>query len=170
MSPTPAEAPHCTVHVTTADDWQRIKALRLDALAADPDAFGSTLAREADQPESFWRDRHGTATATLIAVLDGADVGITVVASSWDDPRAGAIFGVWVRPSARGHGAGDALMAQAIESARAAGFERVVLEVGDHNAPAIALYARMGFEPTGRVSTLPPPRTHITEHERAIVL
>ena len=42
----------------------------------------------------------------------------------------------------------------------------MVLEVADENGPAIAHYARMGFEPTGLISQLPFSR----EHERTRVL
>jgi ribosomal protein S18 acetylase RimI-like enzyme len=62
---------------------------------------------------------------------------------------------------------GDALLRAAVAHARDLGARRLLLDVGDHNAHAIALYARHGFEPTGRTGTLPPPREHVLEHERA---
>ena len=37
-------------------------------------------------------------------------------------------------------------------------------------APAIALYTRNGFERNGEVSTLPPPREHISDHQRELKL
>jgi GNAT superfamily N-acetyltransferase len=77
---------------------------------------------------------------------------------------------MWAEPEARGSGVATALVESAIDWARSRGFERIVLDVGDHNARAIAFYGRMGFEPTGATGTLPEPRTHILEHERARTL
>ena len=58
----------------------------------------------------------------------------------------------------------------AIEHARSKGVVRVLLDVADDNSPAIALYARKGFRPNGAVSTLPPPRQHVREHQRELRL
>ena len=54
--------------------------------------------------------------------------------------------------------------------ARANGVRRLLLDVADHNAPAIVLYARMGFVRNGITSTMPPPRAHVTEHQRELRL
>lgn len=152
------------------DDWERYKTLRLAALAESPDAFWTRLFQEEDQPESFWRGRLATATATISAQLDGNDVGLMAVAPWENSTTQAGIFSVWVAPGARGHGIGRAMTRDGISAAREAGFQRVILEVADHNTAAIALYEAMGFEPTGRAGALPAPRSHITEHERALTL
>jgi ribosomal protein S18 acetylase RimI-like enzyme len=144
--------------------WERVRTLRLAALADAPDAFGSTLAEERDQPDAFWRRRLLRADATtLIVVHEGRDAGIAVVAPEDDDASVAGIFSVWVAPFARGRGADDALIAAAIDDARARGFRRVVLEVGEHNVVAQALYARHGFTPSGLRGHLPAPREHVPE-------
>lgn len=51
-----------------------------------------------------------------------------------------------------------------------AGHQAPRLDVRDTNEPAIRLYARMGFVPTGTVSAFRPPRAHVTEHERMLEL
>jgi hypothetical protein len=38
-----------------ADDWELVRALRLEALA--PEAFAATLAEERQFPDAVWRDR-----------------------------------------------------------------------------------------------------------------
>ena len=48
-----------------AHEASRIKALRLRAPAADPDAFGSTYERDAAKPDSWWE---------MIATLSDAGV------------------------------------------------------------------------------------------------
>lgn len=77
---------------------------------------------------------------------------------------------MWVAPGYRGRGVGHALVAAVAAWARSAGHRRLRLEVADHNAQAVRLYERAGFIATGAHGRLPPPRDHITEHERALVL
>jgi ribosomal protein S18 acetylase RimI-like enzyme len=60
---------------------------------------------------------------------------------------------------------GTALIKEAIAWAKESGYAAAQLEVADENISAMQLYERMGFVPTGNVSTLPPPRGRITEHE-----
>lgn len=159
------------VSLAAPADWARARAIRLRALADTPDAFTATLAEEAPQPDAFWIARAARDdVSTFLASVDGDDVGLCVLAPYGDDPRAHGLFSVWVAPSARGRGVGDALLRAVAERARELGAARVLLDVGDHNAPAIALYTRHGFRPTGRRAPLPPPREHITEHELALDL
>jgi ribosomal protein S18 acetylase RimI-like enzyme len=157
-----------TIEVRRAgvEDWRRVKALRLAALGDAPDAFGTTHAEDAARPDEGWQDRLRSGAVTLVAVADGRDAGLCVVSRSHDDPAVAGLYSMWVAPWARGRGVGDALIEAALRAARERGWSRIVLEVGDNNLPAIALYERWGFAPTGRTGTLPPPRQHVTEHER----
>lgn len=50
-----------------------------------------------------------------------------------------------------GLGIGTALMREILAGAKAAGFEQAELDVVSTNAPAIALYQKMGFEVTGTI-------------------
>jgi ribosomal protein S18 acetylase RimI-like enzyme len=159
------------VEAAGPDRWQQVRDLRLAALRDTPDAFGATLVDEGEQPATWWRDRLAREDAdTLVASVvtpDGPTVwaGLCVLAPVTDRPGTLGLFSVWVAPWARGTGAGDALLAAAIERARGRGAEELALDVGDHNDVAAGLYARHGFVPSGRRTTLPPPRTHVTEHE-----
>ena len=150
------------------EQWQRVRAVRLRALADTPDAFASTLGNEQSMPDEKWSARLATPdAATFIAVSNDQDVGIAV--GAYFNGAAG-LFAMWVAPEARGKGIGDALVRAVIDWANESGHERLVLEVGDWNQPANNLYKRNGFEPTGRTGALPPPRTHITEHQLALRL
>ena len=60
------------------------------------------------------------------------------------------LVSMWVRPDARGTGVGDALVAAVIEEALARGSATVALWVSEGNDFAEALYARHGFERSGR--------------------
>lgn len=162
------------VHVTeaTSDEWQQVRDLRLAALADAPDAFWSTLEEQRDRPEQEWRawiERERSSLLIASTVDDGStrDAALAAVGPHHEDEVVAGLYAVWVAPWARGRGVGAALMRAVIARAEELGFPRIVLDVGDHNAPAIALYERFGFEPTGRTSVFPEPRQHITEHERA---
>lgn len=61
-----------------------------------------------------------------------------------------AEVGLMVAANQRRRGVGTALMQEALNWARAAGITKVELEVFPHNAPAIALYRKLGFEEEGR--------------------
>ncbi len=157
-----------TIHVMTPADWARVRDLRLTALADTPDAFGSTLEREQSFVEAQWRQRLSSAV-TFIAQLDDQDAGMVTGLAS-EEPGTAFLVGMWVSPAHRGAGIGRQLIAQLISWAQAEGFGRISLEVGDSNASARRLYKSLGFEPTGRTGTLPPPRTHLLEHECELVL
>ncbi|MFO0628827.1 MAG: GNAT family N-acetyltransferase [Polyangiales bacterium] len=133
----------------TVDDWARVRAIRLAALADAPDAFSATLDDEDGQPPSFWQQRLGASDAsTLLATRGGEDLGTAVLSA----PAATAdawLYAVWVAPGARGLGVGDALLDEAAWRARGMRRARLCLDVGDRNTPARALYARHGFRPRG---------------------
>jgi RimJ/RimL family protein N-acetyltransferase len=60
-----------------------------------------------------------------------------------------AELGMAVAAGWRGRGIGSALLAEAIDQARKAGAHKVALQVWPHNAAAIALYERFGFQREG---------------------
>lgn len=89
--------------------------------------------------------------------LSGEDGSVALVARAADGRVAGYIvyrFGVGevelhnvaVHPEARSQGVGRALVERLVADARARSAERVLLEVRVGNAPARALYTRLGFE------------------------
>ena len=61
-----------------------------------------------------------------------------------------AEVGLMVAADQRRRGIGSALMDEALNWARSAGITKVELEVFPHNAPAISLYRKLGFEEEGR--------------------
>jgi ribosomal protein S18 acetylase RimI-like enzyme len=77
---------------------------------------------------------------------------------------------MWVTPQARGTGVGVALTSSVITWARVDGYRAVRLDAADMNTHAVRLYERIGFMSTDVISALPPPRAHLTEHERILDL
>lgn len=152
------------------EDWARVRAIRLAALADSPDAFSATLDEERARPPSFWQQRLAASDAhTLLVARGDEDLGTAVLSTPVGSDDAW-LYAVWVAPAARGLGVGDALLEEATRRARGKRRARLCLDVGDRNAHARALYERHGFRPTGRRFSLAPPRDHIHEHERAQLL
>ncbi|MGV9271082.1 N-acetyltransferase family protein [Kitasatospora sp. NPDC003701] len=164
------------IRAVDADDWPKIKQLRLDALLdpAAPVAFHDTYERAAAHPDAFWQERAagaaaGVASRQFVAeAADGRWLGTVSVLVE----RAGTetffgevpeqpqthVVGVFVRPEARGSGVAQELFAAALAWSWALAeprIERVRLFVHQTNGRAEAMYRRIGFEPTGH--TLPAP-------------
>ena len=108
--------------------------------------------------------------ATFVAVKKQVDVGMARGIADENEPKQAFLLSMWVAPDARGRGVGEALIQAVAHWARAAGHSRLLLDVADVNQPAVDLYERMGFEPTGATGSLPSPREHIREHRRALDL
>lgn len=135
------------IEVTRVDpeDWQRLRAARLAALAESPEMFGSTLAKEQAFDEVEWR-RRAARPATFLASRDGADVGMAGV-YEFDD--GWSVMGMWLTPAARGTGALEALVNACESVAQDAGATSVALGVMEDNPRGRRAYARLGYDYTG---------------------
>lgn len=150
-------------------EWKSVRAIRLRALSESPDAFSSTLAEEQRLSDADWQERcRSDRVAQFLAVsTDGDLCGIAVGAPYEGEPASAGLFGMWVAPEFRQRGLGVSLVNAVIQWAHDAGYQRLVLDVGDDNRPAVRLYESCGFVPTGIKGTLPAPRQHITEYQLA---
>ncbi|MEZ4241515.1 MAG: GNAT family N-acetyltransferase [Myxococcota bacterium] len=136
-----------SLQVLTADDWRIWRDLRLAALRTDPQAFSSTVADWADADEARWRGRLSLPGGRdLVARLDGVPVGMATGLLAASEV---SLLSMWVAPSARGHGVGDALMRAVADWARTRGADTLTLDVVEGNAAAVALYKRHGLVDVG---------------------
>ncbi len=89
----------------------------------------------------------GSADGTTVAVAAGEIVGMLHVEPSkfGSGDLAMAVAQAW-----RGRGIGSALLAAAIDHARARGLHKLSLDVFPHNEAAIALYLKFGFVQEGK--------------------
>ena len=100
------------------------------------------------------RDRMtGTRSADL--QTQGLQTGARRARGVYVEDGAADLVSMWVRPSARGLGVGEALVEAAASWARARDFGSLSLWVTESNAPARRLYERCGFTPTGESQPLP---------------
>jgi GNAT superfamily N-acetyltransferase len=143
------------VREVEADEWELLRDVRLAALSEAPDAFGSTYAREAPFTEEQWRGRLGSERSVTFfaeAADGGAPAGLAGVYIA--DGEANLVS-MWVRPSARSLGAGQALIAAAADWAKAREHGNLYLWVTETNTAARGLYERCGFIMTGKQQPLP---------------
>ena len=150
-------------------EGERLREIRLASLKDAPDAFGTTFLEAATWPQESW-SKQIQALPTFVAVLDGLDGGIVLGAPHTHKADMAYLISMWVAPNARGVGVGEALIDAVIDWGRTEGFACLLLDVGDNNKLARALYERKGFKPTGERSTMPPPREYIHEHRMSIDL
>jgi len=90
-------------------------------------------------------------TRSLVAVERGRLVGLANLGLRGESTWLG---GVGVVPDRRGSGVGEALTRMLLDQARDAGAFEMVLEVIVENAPAIALYEKLGFTHTRELDVL----------------
>jgi ribosomal protein S18 acetylase RimI-like enzyme len=148
------------VHEITADDWELMRDVRLAALAEAPSAFGSSHAREVAFTEEQWRGRISQRSVTFFAREESADAASAGkapagLAGVYVEDGAANLVSMWVRPAARGLGAGKALVEAAAAWAKANDFGTLFLWVTESNTSARRLYEGCGFTPTGKRQSLP---------------
>lgn len=127
------------------DDWQDFRDIRLRSLADSPDAFGSTLEREAAFTEDDWRLR---VRGPVFVVLDPGPV---AVGGIFDADGVGHVWGMWTDPAHRGRG-----HARRVLDALTPLHDRVQLHVNVANPVARSVYERYGFVGTGELEPLRP--------------
>ena len=155
-----------------------LETIRLRALADAPDAFAQTHAEISAKPDAYWEQMTYGLTrpdghAMLLAEDDGVVVGMAFGVMPQVRPQDRAdvphLGGMWVAPATRGRGVGRALAEAVLDWARERGLGLIALWVTEGNAPAIALYERMGFARTGKTDRLPSnPTLGTFEMERPL--
>jgi ribosomal protein S18 acetylase RimI-like enzyme len=145
------------VQQVQAADWEELRKLRLRALADAPNAFASTLEKEAAFPDDVWRQRTqgGPASATFIVRADGVGVGMAAVIAEPAAPGRMQLVGMWVDPQHRRRGIAQTLISQAVRWSRDHQARELILWVAEDNTAARLLYARAGFRPAAACQPLP---------------
>jgi ribosomal protein S18 acetylase RimI-like enzyme len=152
-------------------EWKKYKNLRLQALTDSPDAFGRTLAEELSLVNEDWRNRLLTGTASgwdlpLLAEIDGEPVGLAWGHIEVAAPYIVLLYQVWVAPNHRRIGIGELMMNAVISWAKDKEAKCIELNVACADYPAVRLYTRAGFKPTGRIETLRPGSRIICQEMR----
>jgi len=146
-----------------AADWAAFREIRLAALRDAPEAFGSTAADAEKLDEEEWR-RRLERRAVFLAEVSRESVGLAAGIDG-DQPGEAELISMWVAPAWRGNGVGDRLVEAVLAWATGEGFRTVGLWVAKGNARAERLYARQGFDATGRVQPMGGERSDLLEFE-----
>ena len=131
------------------------RSLMLEAYEFAADAFTSTADERAAEPESFWATRIAdpTGMSAAFGAFDDQELVGTVALEFSEKPKTrhkALVIGMYVAPVARGTGAGRALLAAAVEYAKARdGIRLITLTVTEGNEPAVNLYRAAGFQTFG---------------------
>jgi GNAT superfamily N-acetyltransferase len=144
-----------TVRGVRAGEGPQLRELRMRAMADAPDAFGSTLEREAEQPDEHWSALAdgGDENGVYVAIDDEAWIGMA--AGYWFERERGIVqlWGMWIDPSRRGERIGERLANAVRGWASDHGGRFLRLGVID-GSRAIAFYERLGFVDTGERRSL----------------
>jgi ribosomal protein S18 acetylase RimI-like enzyme len=134
-----------TIRRLTPDDAMLFRAVRLEALKADPEAFGSTFEFE-DKLDLDWFAGRLENSHVLGAFRDGELVGTVGFAIQQGQKNAhkGRLWGMYVRPNSRNLGVGRLLVNAALEVAGET-VELIQLSVVRDNRLARRLYESVGF-------------------------
>jgi GNAT superfamily N-acetyltransferase len=131
--------------------------VRIDRVSyTAPVAAGLVTAALADLAGRYGGDGDGTPVdpaqfeppdgTFLVAWLDGRPAGCGGWRTWHGDPDVAEIKRMYTVPEARGRGVATALLRALEDSARRAGRTRAVLETGDRQPEAIALYQKAGYQ------------------------
>ena len=135
------------VVVDVCTDWRVWRPLRLEALADTPIGFGELHADAVALPDAEWEARWARPGLRLVAYDEGEPLGMA--GGFRRDGGTPVLFGVYVRPAARGRGVLAALVDR-VEQWCAP--EPLVLDVHVDNGRARSAYRRLGFVETGGVT------------------
>jgi ribosomal protein S18 acetylase RimI-like enzyme len=142
----PPSRPQVTVRRATAADADAVVAM-LAEVAGEGRWIATEVPVDVDQRRRrLVEDIEREDAIVLVAEAGGQPVGELGLHLA----RYGvADLGMAVAAGWRGRGIGSALLAEAIDQARTAGAHKIALQVWPHNAAAIALYERFGFQREG---------------------
>ena len=147
---TAAPATELAIRLLTPADAALYRPVRLDALAAHPDAFSSAFAREQEMPLAWFEERLTTSD------VFGAFIAEALVGVAGFRRQDGAktehkalLWGMYVRPNARKFAVGRRLVDTVVAHA-AKRVEQLQLAVVSENTAAIRLYTAAGFVEYGR--------------------
>ena len=129
----------------TPADAASYRGIRLEGLSRNPEAFGSTFEAEFSKPLAWFFDR--LSKTQIFGAFRGSDIlGVVgfAVREVEKETHKGLLWGMYVRPSARGTGIAQQLVEAVIEYAQPR-VELIQLCVVMGNERARRLYARLGF-------------------------
>lgn len=138
----------------SADEWEKYREIRLEALKEEPLAFNSTFEEAKNKPQSYWKEvLANTNNIFAFANHDGCIVGTMNVAFAEEEENddVAVIHGAYVNRNFRNAGVGRSLLNFLINEVKKHNKIRILkLWVRDSQSSAIQLYENLGFKFTQR--------------------
>lgn len=133
------------IQLSKKEDWKQFKTIRLEALLAHPEAFGSSFEEESNLSDEEF-EQHFKRNTIFGAIQNNQLVGCAgyFTHSSLKMNHRGLVFSMYIKNEYRGQGIGDTLLKSVIAHAK----NRVVqlhLAVVTTNQMALKLYQKNGF-------------------------
>jgi len=133
------------IHLLEKEDWKQFKTIRLEALLAHPEAFGSSFDEESHLSDEEFEQNFKKSTI-FGAVQNNQLIGCAgfFICSLAKMSHRGVVFSMYIKNGYRGQGIGDALLKAIIAHAK----NRVIqlhLTVVTTNQMALKLYQKNGF-------------------------
>ena len=140
-----ADDPQTQIRRLMSADAPLYRDIRLEALRLSPEAFGSTFEQEHSQPPAYFEDVLARA-AIFGAFHEGDLLGVAGfrVQPGAKQAHKGLLWGMYVRPTARGTGVAKRLVGAVVDHARHH-VELLQLVVVSDNEAAKRLYRHFGF-------------------------
>ncbi|SAK91293.1 acetyltransferase [Caballeronia arationis] len=140
-----------TLRRLTPADVAAYRDIRLEGLRLHPDGFGASWDDETIQPLAWFEARIADHAVFGGWLGDGTLAGIAglLVPAGAKLRHKGTLWGMYVRPAARGTGMAAAIVERVLDHARGV-VEEVQLVVAPDNEAAIRLYRAAGFEQFAR--------------------
>lgn len=140
-----------SVRRLTPDDYEDLRAIRLEALRLNPAYFAADPALEEAFTKEQWLARLATAVS-FGGYVDGMLSGLAVFSrpSSPKLAHTGDLGAMYVRDGARGTGLADAMIEAVLDHAEKE-VEQIKLSVNAENPRAVKFYERHGFRIIGRI-------------------
>jgi RimJ/RimL family protein N-acetyltransferase len=133
------------IRVLTSEDAALFRDIRLEGLMQQPEAFSSTYEVESVRPLGFFAER--LAGSTVFGGFEGATLlGVAGFKrhEGLKERHKAMLWGMYVRPEARGRGLGARLVEAVLAHARGR-VEIVMLACTEENRAARRLYESAGF-------------------------
>jgi ribosomal protein S18 acetylase RimI-like enzyme len=139
-----------SIRPTRDDDWQAVRALRLEMLHDTPMGFAETYETALAHDETVWRERGARGTAdrsiSLAAIADGRWVGTM---GGYLDEGQPLLVGVYVSPAYRGGTGVAELLLAGVERWAQQHSPTLTLHVHADNLRARRFYEKHGYAETG---------------------
>jgi ribosomal protein S18 acetylase RimI-like enzyme len=143
------------IELLAADEWYRLRDIRLTALRESPHAFLATYKDEEAYSEDRWRAEFVRGNWN-IGLIKGRPVSLLGVTREADTAaRECYLEYLWVSPEYRGSGVARSMLEFILEGLRTSGVTTVFLWVLDGNEIAMKFYRKVGFASSNHRQPLP---------------